>query len=103
VLPGSVTVRHTRCGKPACHCAADPPVLQGPYLSWTRKVAGKTVTHRLDAQQLADYRPWLDNARRLRQLLGELERLSLDIVEGELRSLGHPAGLTARRRKTPAT
>ena len=102
MLPGSVTVRHTRCGKPGCRCAADPPVLHGPYLSWTRKVAGKTVTHRLDADQLADYQPWLDNSRRLRELLGELERLTLGIVEAELRSADHPAGLTtSRRRKTP--
>ena len=24
-LPGSITIRHARCGKPRCACAADPP------------------------------------------------------------------------------
>jgi hypothetical protein len=43
-LPGSITIRHARCGKPRCACAADPPALRGPYIQWTRTVKGKTVT-----------------------------------------------------------
>lgn len=40
-LPGSLNVVANRCGKPTCSCHADPPKLHGPYLTWTRKVAGK--------------------------------------------------------------
>ena len=29
-LPGSITIRRARCGKPRCACAADPPSLHGP-------------------------------------------------------------------------
>ena len=29
-LPGSITIRRTRCGKPRCACKADPPALHGP-------------------------------------------------------------------------
>ena len=65
--------------------------------SWTRKVAGKTVTRRLSAEQHAQYEPWFQAHRRLRELLGELEALSLEIIESELR----PA--TGPKRKTPAT
>ena len=43
-LPGSITIRRARCGKPRCACAADPPALHGPYIQWTRTVHGKTVT-----------------------------------------------------------
>jgi hypothetical protein len=43
-LPGSITIRRTRCGKPRCACKADPPALHGPYIQWTRTVNGKTVT-----------------------------------------------------------
>ena len=41
VLPGSVVIRQMRCDKAACRCKADPPRLHGPYIQWTRKVAGK--------------------------------------------------------------
>ena len=77
-LPGSLVARHTRCGNPNCRCRATPPQLHGPYPSWTRKVDGKTVTRTLTADIADRYRPWFDTARRLRELLAELERLALD-------------------------
>ena len=77
VLPGTVLLRHARCGKIGCRCHGDPPVLHGPFWSWTRKVAGKTVTRRLTDTQISDYQPWFDNSRRLRALVTELEDLSL--------------------------
>ena len=40
---------------------------------------------RLTDGQLADYRPWFDNHRRLRQLIAELEALSLAIAEADHR------------------
>lgn len=80
-LPGSLNVVKTRCGKPNCRCHADPPKLHGPYVTWTRKVAGKTVTRRLSGEQLDRYRPWFENNRRLRQLVAELEALSVRIAE----------------------
>ena len=76
-LPGSITIRRTRCGKPRCACKADPPALHGPYIQWTRTVNGKTVTRTLTQAQCDTYAPWLANARRLRTLAAELEALSL--------------------------
>ena len=78
---GSIVVRHTRCGKANCRCKADPPELHGPYISWTRKVAGKTVTRVLSPDQLERYQHGFDNARRLRELIAELETLSLHATE----------------------
>lgn len=77
LLPGSVIVRHMRCGKPRCACKADPPVLHGPYIQWTRTVKGKTVTRLLTPAQYQAYAPWFGNARRLRALTAELQALSL--------------------------
>jgi len=77
VLPGSIVIRRTRCGKPRCACKADPPSLHGPYIQWTRTVAGKTVTRRLTRAQYEAYAAWFANARRLRALTAELEALSL--------------------------
>jgi uncharacterized protein DUF6788 len=80
-LPGTLINRHVRCGKPGCRCHADPPVLHGPYWQWTRKVAGKTITRLVPDEQVADYRQWIDNDRRLRDLVAELETLTLAIAD----------------------
>ena len=92
-LPGTLIERHVRCGRANCRCHADPPVLHGPYWQWTRKIGGKTVTRLVPDEQLADYRQWLDNDRRLRALVAELEALTLAIAD---------AGQRGKRRTAPA-
>ena len=90
----------TRCGHPGCRCHADPPQLHGPYHQWTRKKNGKTATRILTDDQLADYGPWFDNHRRLRELVAELEELSLAIAESRppLEPLARPPGRRHGRR-----
>jgi hypothetical protein len=90
-LPGTLIERHVRCGKPGCRCHASPPVLHGPYWQWTRKVAGKTVTRLVADDQLDDYRQWLNNHRRLRALVAELEALTLAIADADPRARRRPA------------
>jgi hypothetical protein len=84
-LPGTLADRMTRCGHPNCRCHADPPQLHGPYHQWTRKKNGRTATRILSDDQLADYAPWFDNHKRLRELVAELEELSLAITENDPR------------------
>lgn len=100
MLPGSVVVRHMRCGKPGCACKADPPTLHGPYIQWTRTVDGKTVTRFLSEEQLVRYQPWFDNARRLKELIAKLQTASIHALESEHRrarptkdptATGHPS------------
>jgi len=52
---------------------------------WTRKAAGKTVTKVLTGAQLDDYQAWFDNARKLNALVSQLQALSLQIVEHDVR------------------
>jgi Family of unknown function (DUF6788) len=105
LLPGSVVVRHMRCGKQRCACKADPPALHGPYIQWTRTVSGKTITRFLTEEQLARYQPWFDNARRLKDLLAKLEAASLHALERaedhtkQVNDTASPA--TTRRRRSP--
>ena len=80
-LPGSLSSRYMRCGKANCRCKADPPALHGPCLHWTRTVAGKTVTVTLTQEQARRYQPWFDNARRLRNLIADLEARSLQAFQ----------------------
>ena len=84
-LPGTLAGRLTRCGHASCRCRADPPQPHGPYHQWTRKKNGKTATRILSGEQLTDYGPWFDNHRRLRELITELEELSLAIAEADPR------------------
>ena len=85
VLPGSITQRRTRCGRRNCGCHADPPRLHGPYWQWTRKVAAKTICRWLSNDQHRDYQPWIDNDRRLRELLARLEALGAAALDADPR------------------
>ena len=94
-LPGSLTVRAYRCGKRNCRCRAERPKLHGPYAFWTRKIDGKTITRMLSDEELAEYQPMFDNARKLRELTSQLQELSLGLVE--------PANGKAKPRPRPGS
>jgi hypothetical protein len=54
LLPGSLSVSHTRCGKPTCHCASG----EGhPAWSLTFMTAGKKRVERIPKE-------WVDDVRR---------------------------------------
>lgn len=86
VLAGSIIERRTRCGRSGCRCMADPPQPHGPYFQWTRKIAAKTVGRWLTADQRDDFQPWVDNHRRIRELLGRLEALGEAALAADPRS-----------------
>ena len=92
-LPGSLIQRRVRCGWPGCRCHHDPPELHGPYWQWTRKQGGKTISRLVPDDQVADYRQWIDNHRRLRELVAELEILTLAVADQR-------SGRQARSRRT---
>ena len=105
-LPGTLIKRRARCGKPRCACHADPPALHGPYWQWTRKLAGKTITRLVPDDQVASYRQWIDNDRRLRELVAELEALTLAIADATPRARHRrppqqPPASPSRRGHTP--
>lgn len=82
ISPGSVVSRYTSCGKPGCRCQADPPQRHGPYYQWSRAVAGKTVSRRLNETEAELYRNWIANRRRLEQIIAQMEQTSA--AAGEL-------------------
>jgi hypothetical protein len=88
-LPGSLVDRMTRCGSPRCRCHSDPSQLHGPYPSWIRKAGTKTITHTLTPAQADRYRPLIENTKRLRELISELETLSAQVVE-QAEGWAHP-------------
>ncbi len=86
VLPGTITERLTRCGRPNCACKANPPRPHGPYWHWTRKIKNKTVGGYLDKEQADECRRWIENDRRIRDLLSALEAIGIARLEAEQRS-----------------
>jgi hypothetical protein len=60
----------------------------GAGYQWTRKVAQKTVTVSLTAEQFAQLKEAIRNYRRLRQKLRQMEKLSRRII---FQSAPHPS------------
>ena len=83
VLPGSINQRHTRCGRAGCACQADPPRRHGPYWHWTRKIANKTVGKYLSKDQAVESQRWIQNDRRLRELIARLEQIGVDRLHAD--------------------
>jgi hypothetical protein len=81
VAPGSVIERYTVCGTHGCRCHRDPPTRHGPYFQYTRKLDGKTLTRRLNAEQADRYREWIANRRRLDELTDQMDQLSHQATE----------------------
>ena len=80
--------RHNRCGKPTCHCHADPPQPHGPYWQWTAKINGKTVTRRLTETEAQLYQQWIANDRQLRALIDQMRQVAAKATELILKEAG---------------
>lgn len=78
ISAGSVVLASNRCGKPSCHCHADPPQMHGPYWQYTAKVGGKTITRRLTEQQARLYQEWIGNDRALRALIAQMRDIAAE-------------------------
>jgi hypothetical protein len=48
ILPGSISMTKSRCGKLQCACKAKPPKLHGPYYRWTGMYGKKRTTITID-------------------------------------------------------
>lgn len=77
VISGTVSERYTRCGGPICRCRADPPILHGPYSTWTHRVDGRQVTKALTTEEVKAMRAAIAAHHRLQELTKELEALSI--------------------------
>ena len=78
---GTVLSRTLKCGRSTCPCAHDPASRHGPYFEWTYKAGGKTVHHRLSAQEAKLYDAASSEHRKLKQLLRRMETVSRRALE----------------------
>ncbi|HVE96829.1 MAG TPA: DUF6788 family protein [Pseudonocardiaceae bacterium] len=96
ISPGSVVSRYTSCGKPGCRCRADPPQRHGPYYQFSRAIAGKTLSRRLNQAEAELYQSWIANRRRLEQIIAQMEQTSaaagdLQLRQATTQPTAHPA------------
>ena len=77
-LPGPLTSRTTRTRqRPAATATPARPSWHGPYPTWTRKACARSITKTLTPQEAERLRPYFAAHRRLRQLITELETISI--------------------------
>ena len=69
LLPGSLSLTHSRCGKPTCHCARE----QG-HPSWmlTFMVAGKKRVERIPAEWVEEVRRRVTAGREFKEAVAEV-------------------------------
>lgn len=81
IRSGSLALRYNYCGKPNCRCHADPPHPHGPYYQWTAKLNGKTVNRRLTPREAELYQQWIDNDRRLHDVIDQIRAIAAQATE----------------------
>lgn len=86
VLSGTPSEHYLKCTHAGCRCRKDLPSLHGPYWYWTRKVEDRIGTKMVRPDQVDDYRSWFENRKRLRDLVHQLEELSMAVVDEDPRS-----------------
>jgi Family of unknown function (DUF6788) len=80
-VAGTIAERYTLCGKANCRCHANPPQRHGPYYQYSRKVAGKTTSRLVTAEQADQYRQWITNRRTLDEITAAIDEISHQAAE----------------------
>lgn len=83
IAAGSVMTLYRTCGKQGCACANDKQARHGPYLVWTRKVDGKTITRTLSVNQARACRRAIESLQKLEAIIAEMKLVSAQAIEDE--------------------
>jgi hypothetical protein len=85
LLRASVVRRRFRCGKPACRCARGH---LHEDLIVTRKTGGRSQTIRVRQGREKEALAWIDNWRRLKQILSRLTTIEMQLLRMPVREVG---------------
>ncbi|MDA3821035.1 MAG: hypothetical protein PF450_00270 [Bacteroidales bacterium] len=78
VWPGSLVSRYLTCGKANCACHKDPAFRHGPYLYWSTKVGGKTVSKTISGSKAQIVQQWIANRIELESIIEQMKEVSQD-------------------------
>jgi hypothetical protein len=82
VLRGSLFERHTRCGKPTCHCATSeghPVTCVGVALP-----GGKNIQVTVPAHLVPVVRQWTENYKQLWQIIEDVSAINRELLRARL-------------------
>lgn len=72
-IPGTIREVFLRCGRNNCACAEGKKIdRHGPYYFWSYKRDGRLTSVSLAAEDLVQFREWIENRRRFEALLEEV-------------------------------
>jgi Family of unknown function (DUF6788) len=77
LLPGSLSVSHTRCGKPTCHCASGPG---HPAWSLTFMAQGKKRVERIPKEWVDEVRRRVEAGREFQEALKEVLAANAELL-----------------------
>ena len=77
------TSTHTYRRDTACY--KDPKARHGPYVYWTSKSKGKTVSRMLDPDEAKLLEEWIENRRKLDTTIRQMKAISHKAVKVALR------------------
>jgi len=77
LLPDSLSVSHTRCGKPTCHCASGPG---HPAWSLTFMVQGKKRVERIPKEWVDEVRRRVEAGREFQDALKEVLAANAELL-----------------------
>lgn len=81
IAQGSIYERYLTCSYKKCPCHSDPSQRHGPYVYWTTKVQGKTVSRILKGDTADLMRRWVANRIELDSIVEQLRELSVKALE----------------------
>jgi hypothetical protein len=90
VLAASLNAYTHRCGRPTCRCHHGGPLHPGQHLTF--KQDGKTRSVYVPQDLLSEVRSWIDEHKRLKQLLHEIHLLTVALVRSHARHQHRKAG-----------
>lgn len=91
VLAASLNTYSHRCGRPTCRCHHGGPLHTGQHVTFS--VPGnKTSTVYVPKDLLPEVRAWIAEHKRIKQLLKEIQQLSLALVRTHSRHRRRKAG-----------
>lgn len=77
---GTISELRLPCGNAACRCRKNRRYRHGPYLYWTTKVKGKTVSRLLTEEEGRLYREWVANRKTLDGTVRTMLEVSRDVA-----------------------
>lgn len=82
VLAASLVQFRKHCGQPSCHCLNGGPLHVGQHVTF--KVKGKSRSVYVPKDLIKDVRSWIEEHRRLKRLLQEINQLTLALIRGHV-------------------